>query len=64
MAGWLSVGKLIQFPAPDDGYDGVTCRCGSAWFRADGVNVKDDRVTGYTVPLECVECGAEWWPSK
>lgn len=57
--------NVIQFPAPDDGYDGITCACGSAWFRAHGVNVnREDRITGYTLPLRCIECDTELWPSK
>lgn len=39
----------------------VLCGCGSAWFSAR-VCLEGQHVTGYAVPITCVECGAEVSP--
>jgi hypothetical protein len=45
-------------PRETDGYDGLTCRCGSAWFHVRGVTfAPDGHVTGYAAPVTCLECG-------
>ncbi|MDF3309771.1 hypothetical protein P3H15_32655 [Rhodococcus sp. T2V] len=37
------------------------CECGSAWFNAR-VCLEGRQVTGYGVPIVCVECGREVTP--
>lgn len=39
----------------------LRCECGSAWFNGR-VCLEGQTVTGYGVPLACVECGREATP--
>ncbi|MBM4494773.1 hypothetical protein GS504_24290 [Rhodococcus hoagii] len=39
----------------------LTCECGSAWWNAQ-VCIEGQKVTGYGLPLVCVECGKEGQP--
>lgn len=47
--------------AEDDGYDGLVCRCGSAWFLAKvalGPLTGEGRsVIGHATDVACVVCG-------
>lgn len=39
----------------------LLCDCGSAWFNAR-VCLEGQHITGYGVPITCVECGQEVTP--
>lgn len=46
--------------APDPN-PALTCTCGSSWFTAL-VCFDGQTVTGYSLPVKCVECGQEVTP--
>ena len=59
-------GKVIDFPGHVDGYDGITCPCGEAWFELSGSPVAkhgavtfglDGSITGYHGTPVCIPCG-------
>lgn len=46
----------------EDGYDGLVCGCGEAWFALHGRGSAvclgpDGEITGYSGTLKCVSCG-------
>lgn len=51
--------NVIQLPQPNhsDGYDGLRCDCGEAWFDAVVCINTAGHVTGYS-QLSCSACGA------
>lgn len=52
---------IITFPRPEPGgYDGFTCRCGSAWFEGVACLTHALRPHGWRAQWRCVECGATY----
>lgn len=40
-----------------EGYEGVTCPCGSTWFNARIAIDQAGRAHSYAWPVTCTECG-------
>ena len=46
----------------EEGYDGITCACGEAWFTLTGEGAAvclgpDGAITGYAGTFMCTSCG-------